>query len=59
MEYTCEINYGTIELVTDYKFEDNKFWVGGHSIHRDKEGNIVKMTEPEYYCYMTFEGEKL
>ena len=46
--------FGTVELVEDRKFEDGRLWLGGHSIHRDRAGVITKITEPEYYCCMTF-----
>jgi hypothetical protein len=44
--------FGTIQLVSDYKFEDGKLFIGGHSIIKDKYGVIIKVTETTWNCVM-------
>jgi len=50
--FKADMCLGSVELVTDIKTENGKLWLGGHAIHRDRNGNITKVTEPEYYCYI-------
>ena len=56
-EDTVKVEYvfGTVESVPTYKIEGGTVYLGGYSIHRDRQGNELSRTEPRYNCKLIWE----
>lgn len=48
-----DILYGSVQIVSTYKVEGDRVFLGGYSIHRDQYGAEVSRTPNEWNLTMT------